>query len=397
MIKYVFKFVPYYEYDINSLEQWLSDMAKKGLMFKRFIFGMACFERVSPYDNIRFCFIPEPEGTGLFCQNAGEPDNDFRKMCSEAGWNYIIGYNDFHVFYTEGDSAIDLLTDDDVTAMAIDEIKKKKKSSLFGSLMYCIVYCFLISRLAGSVVMPMVLMGTLLFVFSVFIIAANWINAIKRVRYLNKLSKDLRERNLSENKSAKFILKGAYKPIIGLLTLIWGICIIRLSFSPLEERLSLNDYNEPFPFATIADMIPGEYKGSEYNYGSMNTMRVKSDILAPLIIDYTESADVILENGQNWYGSADIVYISFKNEILADIAAKEIVRIDKMRKGKFTYVDIPNVDSDFAVGYLYNEKTIGDTPSIVLRKDNRLMRITFYQFTGSVDMKEWLRVAAERL
>lgn len=68
-----------------------------------------------------------------------------------------------------------------------------------------------------------------------------------------------------------------------------------------------------------------------------------------------------------------------------------------MREGKFTYVDIPNVDSDFAVGYLYNEKTIRDTPSIVLRKDNRLMRITFYQFTGSVDMKEWLSVAAERL
>lgn len=395
MAKFVFRFVPYYEYDIRALENWLSEMAEKGLLFKNFIFGLARFEKTEPVKNARFRFIPEPKGTGLFCENVGEPESEFREMSENSGWKYITGRNDFHIFYTDDENAFELATDDEVTAMAVDEVKKRKRNTFTGSLVYVAVYTFIVSRLAGTLIMPMILIGTPLFVLLVFLVTAEFVEHIKRIIYLNRLSKALRDGNIENPDKMKYGFSGIFKTVMLILSVICLVCLLGAALPDIDET-KITDYSADIPFATIDDLICGEYMGLQFDFGDMNTIDVKSDVLAPVIIDYSESADVILEDGRDWYGSLYITYVEFRSEKLAEIAAKEIVRIDKMRKGEFAYVDIPDVNADFSVGYLYDELRLADTPTIVIRQGNKVMRMNLYQFTeNDVDIENWLNTAAQ--
>lgn len=395
MTKYTLRFLPYYEYDINAMENWLEDMAKKGYMFKNFFAGVACFEKTKPIKAPRFRFIHTTSGTGIFCENAGEPNGEMQQMSSSIGWQYIIGKNDFHIFYTDDSLAPELATDDMVTAMTVEEIKRKKRHSTAFGITYMFVYCIILSKLAGSIIMPMILMGTPLFLFSLFIIVANWVDTIKKSVYLNRLVKHLRGESIKYKEDIKYGFSGICKSALLILSVVW--IFIFIGFLTTDEGVKMSDYTNEIPFATIDDMIEGEYKGVQFEYGNMNTIEEKHDILSPIIIDYNESADVILPNGDNWYGSLYVTYIEFRNEFLAKIATKEIVRIDKFRKGEFRIIASPDVNADYTLAYMYSDTTIANTPTVVMRKGNKVMRIEFYQYTGAINMEIWLETAADML
>jgi hypothetical protein len=121
----------------------------------------------------------------------------------------------------------------------------------------------------------------------------------------------------------------------------------------------------------------------------MNKISVKSDILAPTVIDFNQTGSVKLSDGKTLQGGLSVEYYETVSPWLAKQIASEMVRYDKIENRKyFSEMETPNVDADAIYAYS------AIFPTVVIVDGCKVMRVEFYQTSGDYEMplSQWAEV-----
>ncbi|MCI8553049.1 MAG: DUF2812 domain-containing protein [Lawsonibacter sp.] len=125
-MKYVFKIPAASELDLTGLENWLEEMALKGLYLKWYRPFLCCFTRGAP-KRVRVRLEPNPRHT-LEIQLSDEKEAFYREL----GWNYAceIAHNAL-VFYNDDPDTPELHTDPTLLANQMRTLIRWKKRENF--------------------------------------------------------------------------------------------------------------------------------------------------------------------------------------------------------------------------------------------------------------------------
>ena len=122
----VYRFYPMRFYRVTETEQWLSEMAEKGLLLKELGRMLCTFERGAPR-SVRYRL--EPWGkTG--------PDEGFIEGCAEMGWDYAGSWREtFSVWRCSDPAAPEFHTDPAVQAAGFERLGRKLRGSVMTSVL----------------------------------------------------------------------------------------------------------------------------------------------------------------------------------------------------------------------------------------------------------------------
>lgn len=109
-----------------SIERHLANMANKGWLINKIIFGVIfIYKRIEP-EKLDFSISPYEIETA-FTRKSKEELDEFKSVCESVGWNYATRSFNFHIYFKEeGSEAIDIETDEEEEFSTIEHIAKKQ-------------------------------------------------------------------------------------------------------------------------------------------------------------------------------------------------------------------------------------------------------------------------------
>ena len=384
----IHRLIPCPSYALSAMEGWLQDCAEEGLLLMEdgFFLGFASFERCEP-KHVRYRLLPVQK-------NSEAPDDEQLRLCEKYGWEYVARRRDFYVFRSPDAEARELNTDGSVDAYAFNSVKKRRRSALCSSLFYLLVYPLLVTRFCP--LLTFITMGSLWSLTAILWGISMVIRELRAFRYMKILQKALSEGEevpASDRKRERTrYFAGTLLRTALVIFLVCGFFRIRSG-----NALPLEEYTDPLPFATIKDFAgegSRDYTLELSNIGSsINTVEQRSDLLAPLAVNYNEHATVRTVGGQILNGGLCVDYIELRSPALAQEALRELYRINRHLR-RFTPMEAPALDCDEVQAYM------DDThfPNLLLRKGNVVARVMFYQ-TGEyqLSVEQWGKIVCERL
>lgn len=356
------RLIPCADYDIEGLQSYFEEMAAKGLHLKKDgIFAyFASFERGEPLEARYRLDVREGQG---------RPTEEQTELCGELGWEYVDSIGVFHVFRTYDASAPELNTDAALQSLAAKRIVRDQVSSVLCLCFWLLIYPVL--KLDGMLL--------------AFIIDIWWIvGSIARLVYLSRIKKRLEAgesivRRVKRS-SARYIAPRIAFAVLAAVT----VCLFITRWSEADKgRIPIDEYAGELPFATIIDIVPGEYE--LLGFFGKDGVQVRSDMLAPVVIDYNERAQVITNGGRVFSGGLLINYYETVSPRLARAAADELLLNARLKKG-YEPIELADTGADMQAAY-YDEMHM---PTIILQKGGRVIKATLYQ-TGeyTISMEEW--------
>ena len=142
----------------------------------------------------------------------------------------------------------------------------------------------------------------------------------------------------------------------------------------------------------MKDFLPDcTYEQDKSSIGrELNHIELRSDVLAPLIIEYTQNGDL---DGEDIHvsGGLGVTYIEARNEWLAKELVREFIRNGKGSKYyKPLELSLDGVD--------HCEAFIDIFPTVVLRKGNVVVRADFYHSSeNKISLEQWAGTIAASL
>ena len=143
--KLVHRVIPCPEYEVASMEQWLSDMAEQGLLLQKdgFFFGIATFEKKVP-QYVKYRVLPANKNASFWSNDNGEPDEEEVELSRQFGWEYVVKRGEFYIYRTTDMDARELHTDKEVQALAMKAMRKQQWETLLILLPLDMIYLWLI-------------------------------------------------------------------------------------------------------------------------------------------------------------------------------------------------------------------------------------------------------------
>ena len=377
------RLIPCADYDIEGLQSYFEEMAAKGLHLKKDgIFAyFASFERGEPRE-ARYRMDVKEKRNAIMDGDNGRPAEEQIELCSELGWEYVDSIGVFHVFRTYDAAAPELNTDAALQSIAARRIVRSQIESVLVLCFWLLIYPVL--KLDGLLLPTMFTVGTDVMLLA-FIIDIWWIvGSIARLVYLSRIKKRLEAgesivRRVKRS-SARYIAPRIAFAVLATAT----VCLFIARWSEADKgRIPLEEYAGELPFATIADIVPGEYE--RMGFPVTDGIQTRSDILAPVVIDFREYAAVTVSGGKAFSGGLLIDYYETVSPRLARAAAEELL-LNARLKRHYTPIDLADTGADMQAAY-YDEVHM---PTVILQKGNRVIKATLYQ-TGeyTISMDEW--------
>lgn len=377
------RLIPCADYDIEGLQSYFEEMAAKGLHLKKDgIFAhFASFERGEPRE-ARYRMDVKEKRSPIMDGDNGRPTDEQIELCGELGWEYVDSIGVFHVFRTYDAAAPELNTDAALQSIAAKRIVRSQIDSVLVLCFWLLIYPVL--KLDGMLLPTMFMVGTDVMLLA-FIIDIWWIvGSIARLIYLSRIKKRLEAgesivRRVKRS-SARYIAPRIAFAVLAAAT----VCLFITRWSEADKgRVPLEEYAGELPFATIADIVPGEYE--RIGFPVTDGIQTRSDILAPVVIDFREYAAVTVSGGKAFSGGLLIDYYESVSPRLARAAAEELLLNAKLKR-HYTPIELADMGADMQAAY-YDEVHM---PTVILQKGNRVIKATLYQ-TGeyTISMEEW--------
>lgn len=404
--KNVHRLLPCRPWDIERMESWLSDMAAEGLHLIKdgFFCGVASFERGGK-KQVRYRLEPALKSTSPYADDGGEPDDEAVELNEQLGWQYVAKLDGFYIYRCEDTAAPELNTDPEVQALVFKKVRGRMIDSAVSSFLYLVISPLLWVR--GGILLTMVAISTPLALTGAALLLWGLTNSIIRAVHFARLRKRLL--NEGDIDHCKPWRQGAarrtvLKLALPLLAVIWALMFtgVWMDNESGEDLIPLEDYPADPPFATMADLAPeGQYESVDYGYNRRgNKYRLRHDLIAPVYIEWNETADILLTDGTHLDGSLDIEYYKTPLPWIARVLAREMLRVEKYGRSlwnleDFEYIDLPQIDADYIVGY----RTLTHFPQLIIQKGDTVISIQFYQTsnTYTMPMEEWARIMADSL
>lgn len=399
--KTVYRLAPVPAYDVEGMESWLTDLAAEGLFLSKdgFFCGVGYFHRDTPR-KVAYRLAASEKQRSAWDDNNGEPDEEAVALSEALGWEYVAARGQFFIYRSQEPMARELNTDPRVQAIALKQVKRRCFSAMSLSVFYVLLY--LAAWWKGQLLLACLQAGTAMVVSGFVIITLLlFVDDVLCFRYLNRLHKRLRSGEEPDHRRGW--RRGAYRRqgaaiVLRTAFIVW-VCVLALNALNEDARhnkTALSDYTGELPFATLADYAGGAGEYREV-LTSINGVYDWSDPLAPRMISWAESAEVVTADGTVSGG----LYVDYY-ETRFDWMAREVARelIANAKRGKY-YEELPvpplGVEVDYAAAYY----DIGST--LVLRKGNVVVQVNFSYGpdTSAPDgpetapLEEWASIAAE--
>ena len=377
------RLIPCADYDIEGLQSYFEEMAAKGLHLKKDgIFAyFASFERGEPRE-ARYRMDVKEKRSPIMDGDNGRPTDEQIELCGELGWEYVDSIGAFHIFRTYDAAAPELNTDAALQSIAARRIVRSQIDSVLVLCFWLLIYPVL--KLDGLLLPTMFTVGTDIMLLA-FIIDIWWIaGSIARLIYLSRIKKRLEAgesivRRVKRS-SARYIAPRIVFAVLAAAT----VCLFIARWSEADKgRIPLEEYAGELPFATIADIVPGKYE--RMGFPVTDGIQTRSDILAPVVIDFREYAAVTVTGGKAFSGGLLIDYYETVSPRLARATAEELL-LNARLKRHYTPIELADVGADMQAAYCDEVHM----PTVILQKGSRVIKATLYQ-TGeyTISMDEW--------
>ena len=377
------RLIPCADYDIEGLQSYFEEMAAKGLHLKKDgIFAhFASFERGEPRE-ARYRMDVKEKRNSIMDGDNGRPTDEQIELCSELGWEYVDSIGAFHIFRTYDAAAPELNTDAALQSIAAKRVVRSQIDSVLVLCFWLLIYPVL--KLDGLLLPTMFTVGTDVMLLA-FIIDIWWIvGSIARLVYLSRIKKRLEAgesivRRVKRS-SVRYIAPRIAFAVLAAAT----VCLFITRWSEADSgRVPLEEYEGELPFATIADIVPGKYE--RMGVPVTDGIQTRSDILAPVVIDFREYAAIKVSGGKAFSGGLLIDYYETVSPRLARAAAEELL-LNARLKRHYTPIELADMGADMQAAY-YDEVHM---PTVILQKGSRVIKATLYQ-TGeyTISMEEW--------
>lgn len=357
-VKYAYRLPPCSPYDQETMESWLEDMARNGLLLSREgrFLGFYTFERCAPKE-VRYRLVPALKRQSVLDADAGEPFSEEVDIHGELGWDYRLRSDDFFIYCAENPEAGEIHTDPAIQALAIKTLRRRQGRDLIWLVILTGILFTLGERIALAYPLGMaVAVGTpiALAVYGWFLWAI--IQPIVHLKKLKTLERRIREgESLNRKKNWR---KGAWlyrfgKPAILVLTLAVIYASFGGSFRALTQEVPLAEFPEDPPFVTIEDLSPqGAYREI---WEERNRARAWKDWLFPRNYEWLEYSQVTTPEGERWSGTLSVSYHEASSPALAERLARELRNYAAQGK-YYDGAEILTLDTEGIIGYTYLSK-----------------------------------------
>lgn len=392
--KKYYRFPPCPVYDIEGTESWLESMAEQGFFLQHFFAGFAVFEKKSP-QVVRYRMQAAPKSTSMWSDSGGEPDPDAIEFGQRFGWEYLCKRWQFYIYFCSHSDARELDTDPQVQAMALDLVQKRERGSMLYTIFWILIYPVIF--LSNQLLLTIAEIGTPLFLLGTILVIWGFFSSLSSALHLRKLKKQLLNgTELNHKKNWRpWATFHRVEPLCFLILLfIWLGGIFYGNYQEYTEanEIPLQDYTNPLPFATMADLRPDGTFTYDNSLGLSNKITVKTDFLIPVSIHLLEDGQIDLPNGTSLTGGLVIEYYQASTPFLSKELFRELLSRD--RKSKH-YEPLPFSPSGVEKSAVYSTFF----PTVLLQKGNEVLYVSFYQTSpeNEIPLEEWVSLFADSL
>ena len=376
--RYAYRIPPCSKYDIAGMESWLEDMAARGLFLDRdgLFLGFATFAKGTP-NQLRFRLEATDTTGGLFSPTHA-PEDEVIELHRLMGWQYRGRWGQFHIYVTGDSDAPELHTDPRVQALTIQALNKFQRNQLFSILWNFLLLYFLHGSVFFSLAAAWGLFLTVLALGWLLAFPANnLIHLVQMIRLKKQLKKGIPMTHRSDwkRRSLRHYAALAADWTVGIV-LVFSILSLQGAEITGENRVALEDWTQPIPFATVEDLFPDctVLKDDPLIERGLTNW---SNALVSDCCDYTEWREVVSPEGETFSAYIQVWYYDTRWEWFADGLARELATqfggtvADRLFTDREKPQPIPGTATDYAVYYDYYGK------GMILREGTTVIRVHY--------------------
>lgn len=271
MSKFVKRVIPFESCDIPAIQNWLEDMAEKGLLFKECGVFFAKFEKGEPKDmryRLDFCDV-------VACDIPEEK----KELYERSGWNVVGDFkNDCVVICTDDPDAPEIYTDCELLAKPLKSIISKYRiylAALCVMLLTALVHCGLpdsvgVIRFLCNITTPYLAAALVLIV----LLAAEIIFGAARLIKLKAMAKRIKNGADIPNGEKGGFSRAVGKVLIPLaipITVAWAAFVL-LPDNAADSDAEITDFSAlPFPTCEDLGWKCDEQRSSAYGSDSVDS------------------------------------------------------------------------------------------------------------------------------
>ena len=271
MSKFVKRVIPFESCDIPAIQNWLEDMAEKGLFFKECGVFFAKFEKGEPKDmryRLDFCDV-------VACDIPEEK----KELYERSGWNVVGDFkNDCVVICTDDPDAPEIYTDCELLAKPLKSIISKYRiylAALCVMLLTALVHCGLpdsvgVIRFLCNITTPYLAAALVLIV----LLAAEIIFGAARLIKLKAMAKRIKNGADIPNGEKGGFSRAVGKVLIPLaipITVAWAAFVL-LHDNEADSDAEITDFSAlPFPTCEDLGWKYDEQRSSAYGSDSVDS------------------------------------------------------------------------------------------------------------------------------
>lgn len=407
--KRIYRLAPCPSYDVQGIENWLSQMAQEGWMLEEdgILLGVFSFVKNTP-QKMRYRLNADQQTPSIWADNSGMPDPEEVEIHKAYNWEYIDRYGDFFIYRSASAQARELHTDPELQAMTLNAVKKRKRSAFLRSCFFIFLYPILLMFPKRISVIHFVLeCGTWLALSCMLMILLIIAGQLKELVVLSRYQKNLLCKEKVETEK-----HGKNKAVLHYAAItaetVFMIAVIAAGVHKWyrsamgEDQIRLRDYNADVPFATLTDFAGEDVQDYHFTMEEMevrgygvNTVEIKEDPLAPVMIEWHEHADITRKDGSVLKGWYEIRYYEMQNEWLAERLVNGIYKEDS-RKKNFEEKTAPILSAQDVHAY---KAEMPACDKILFRKGNIVAEAEMYFWDENKAMpyEEWTGILADSI
>ncbi|WP_303914466.1 DUF2812 domain-containing protein [Subdoligranulum variabile] len=370
----VYRLVPCPCYEVEACESWLTDMAAQGLFVEKLGRTLARFRRGLP-QTVRYRLTAARLKGSWLDVVPSEPLSTEKALYAEYGWEFICSQQEFFLYACRGPQAPELHTDPAVQALSLKMARKSAWWALIGGNAVLVIQFALNGRgrLARLFVeMPLLSCCMYLYFFgALFLAARDLYNILQLSRRLRLGYAPDHRKNWHPTAWVNRISRG-----ITVCAFFLGILLAFWMFVQFSSRQPIKDYQGPLPFATLQDLTDGTLVQDEDEY---NTLERRHSLLAPTILEYSESGVILQGEEAPWDPSLSVQYYDTRSPWLAKLL------VNDLHQQRSILAEEPQPLPDLAgmdAAYAYSGKE-GVFRQLILVQGNRVLSVLWVDPDGT--------------
>ncbi|MGN0975334.1 MAG: DUF2812 domain-containing protein [Gemmiger sp.] len=391
----VWRMAPCPAYDVEHAQSWLEDLASEGyfLCSKRIRGIFARFEVGTPRA-VRYRLHASRRFGDLLDENPGRPEQPEIELCEACGWQYTAAWNGFAIYRSDDAHAPELNTDPQLQAATLGGMRRDAFLRLITSLFWPCVYLPLMVR--GQPLYYALRWGFAVSVLGLCLCTVGIVFALTELIRLILLQRRLKAGKPLEHRTDWQRHARAHRIswfAFLALTVAAAAALVTSAHSmdtAKENALPLESYTEPLPFATLQDIAgSGEIIWDAETKYMRNRILVRSDPLAPVMLEYEQNATVLREDGTALNGSLYTDYYELRTPGLAHRLGKELATRWRNSNQELVPLSLEGVDEAW---YCEN----GALSHLILVCDRRVAGIVFFTVGGEPTLMQAAPVFAQQ-